>query len=270
MQYSLKLTELAKQHAASYQSNTPFPHIRLDNVFPENVLEDVVAEFPDISSEAWNYKRVDENEIKMASNIEAFWSEKTVEFLRYLNSQEFLRFLTAITGIQNLIPDPDYFGGGLHQIVKGGRLQIHADFNKHPKNNLDRRINVLIYLNKNWQDEWNGALELWDTSMDHCVQKISPLFNRMVIFSTTSNSFHGHPDFLKTPEGVYRRSIALYYYTNGRPEEESNAAHSTLFKQRPVEEKNTRQYLLRLKRIAGLFIPPIFSAIAYKLKNKNK
>lgn len=270
MHNSQRLHELASQYAETYKSNNPFPHIKIDNVFPEEVLNGILEDFPNVDSEAWNYKRVDENEIKMASNLEKFWSDRTVEFFRYLNSQEFLAFLTEMTGIENLIPDPEYFGGGLHQIVKGGMLKVHADFNKHPKNKLDRRINVLVYLNKDWKDEWNGCLELWDTSMQHCVHKISPLFNRMVIFSTTTTSYHGHPDFLKTPEGISRRSIAMYYYTNGRPAEETYDAHSTLFKQRPAEERNSRHYWLRFKRIIGLFIPPIFSAIRYKLAKKDK
>lgn len=263
------LEQLAHEKKSSYTTNNPFPHIVLDSIFKADILESIEKDFSKIdSAKGWNYKKIDENEIKMASNIEAEWPENIKAFLRYLNGQEFVSFVSKISGIDNLIPDPDYIGGGLHQIKKGGLLKIHADFNKHPKTNLDRRINVLIYLNKNWKNEWNGQLELWDTSMEKCVQRILPEFNRMIIFSTTSNSYHGHPTTLKSPEDVNRRSIALYYYTNGRPEEELSESHSTLFKKTQGEEKNYLYYKIKFKKILNLCVPPIVSAIRYKMKKK--
>ncbi|MGZ3918755.1 MAG: 2OG-Fe(II) oxygenase [Bacteroidia bacterium] len=264
------LEQLALENQQRYSDNKPFPHIVLDGIFKAGILENIQQSFSKIDSQGWNYKKVDENEIKMASNIESHWPENIKTFLRYLNSQEFVSFVSTISGINNLIPDPDYIGGGLHQIKKGGLLKIHADFNKHPKTKLDRRINVLIYLNKNWKEEWNGQLELWDSSMQKCVQKILPEFNRVVIFSTTSNSFHGHPTTLKSPEEINRRSIALYYYTNGRPEEEMNESHSTLFKKTGIQEKDHVDYKIKFKKILSLFIPPIFSAIRYKMKKNKK
>jgi hypothetical protein len=266
MYLNKNLEQLSEENALIYQGNDPFPHIVLDSVFKPEILEKINDSISLLESKAWNYKKIDENEIKMASNIEVNWPENIKEFLRYLNSQEFLAFVSKVSGIANLIPDPDYIGGGLHQISKGGLLKVHADFNKNPKNNLDRRINVLIYLNKNWKPEWNGQLELWDTSMQKCVQRILPEFNRMVIFSTTSTSYHGHPAYLKTPEGVLRRSIALYYYTNGRPESEMHQSHSTLFQKRPKEEKNFSYYKIRMKKITELLVPPVVFRIIDRIK----
>ena len=54
-----------------------------------------------------------------------------------------LEFLETLTGIDGLVPDPYFAGGGLHQIVRGGFLKVHADFNWHPKLRLDRRLNML-------------------------------------------------------------------------------------------------------------------------------
>ncbi|MCW3076487.1 MAG: hypothetical protein JWO32_1096 [Bacteroidetes bacterium] len=264
------IKKLALDNKLTYQNNIPFPHIVLDSVFDPKTLTEIHQGFSLIENNGWNYKKVDENEIKMASNIDSFWPDNIQSFLRYLNSQEFVSFVSEISGIPNLIPDPDFIGGGLHQILKGGMLKVHADFNTHPKTKLDRRINVLIYLNKDWKSEWNGQLELWDTGMTKKVQSVLPEFNRMVIFSTTSNSYHGHPTVLKTPEGVSRRSIALYYYTNGRPDEEKNMAHSTLFQKTNEKETNPIIYKLKIKKFLSLFIPPIFSAVIYKIrKNKN-
>ena len=109
------------------------------------------------------------------------------------------------------------------------------DFNKHSKTKLDRRINVLIYLNKSWQEEYGGHLELWDSSMENCGNKILPTYNTMAIFSTTDYSYHGHPDHLNCPEDISRKSLALYYYSDGRPSSELNLdveTHGTIFKAR--------------------------------------
>ena len=136
---------------------------------------------------------------------------------------------------EKLISDPYLSGGGLHEIKKGGLLKVHTDFNKHPTNNFDRRVNVLIYLNKGWKEDYKGCLELWDKEMKNCKQKILPSFNKMVIFSTTDFSNHGHPDPLKCPKELSRKSIALYYFSSGRPEHEIINKHKknrTYFKSR--------------------------------------
>lgn len=126
-------------------------------------------------------------------------------------------------------------GAGLHFTGAGGKLAIHADFNKHFKFKLDRRLNLLVYLNRGWTDENQGWLELWDRDMKSCVQRILPSFNRTVIFSTTDNSFHGQPEPIQGPPDLFRKSIALYYYSNGRPAEEvtSRDPSNTLRQQRP-------------------------------------
>ena len=156
--------------------------------------------------------------------------------MHYLNSEPFLEFLQILTGIQEpLISDPYFVGAGQHEIKKGGLLKVHADFNKHPTLHLDRRINVLVYLNKDWKEEYGGCFELWNEDMSKCGKKILPYFNRIAIFNTTDFSYHGHPDPLNCPEDRSRKSLALYYYSNGRPNHEINLGlenHSTLFKPR--------------------------------------
>ncbi|MEQ8908107.1 MAG: 2OG-Fe(II) oxygenase [Vicingaceae bacterium] len=182
-----------------------------------------------------------------------------------LNSEPFLSFLQTITGIDEpLISDPYFIGGGQHEIKKDGFLKIHADFNKHPKLGLDRRINFLVYLNKDWKEEYGGHFELWDKDMKKCEKKILPVFNRLAMFSTTDFSYHGHPDPLNCPEGRSRKSLALYYYSNGRPKSEINQGlekHTTIFKQRDGAENDRGIDKIPLKRklkqTAKDFIPPI-------------
>lgn len=212
-----------------YLSADPFPHIVLDGLFDDALLERVVAEFPKPDETRW-MAFDSPTEKKLGYYHEHSRISDTVRaFLDAMNGFEMLLFLEALTGMEGLIPDPYFGGGGLHQIEPGGFLKIHADFNVHPKLRLDRRANMLVYLNRGWQEEWGGHLELWNESMTERRQKIAPLFNRTVVFSTTDTSFHGHPHPLTAPPGVTRKSVSLYYYTNGRPEEERSAPHDTLF-----------------------------------------
>lgn len=119
------------------------------------------------------------------------------------HSPKFLRWLTETTGEEGLIPDPYLLGGGLHRIAPGGYLKCHLDFNYHWQMKLCRRLNLLLYLNRDWQ--WNGALRLHG-------QETAPEANTMVVFTTDDESWHGHPEPLESPEGVFRDSLALYYY----------------------------------------------------------
>lgn len=267
------LTEVAKQYQAAYTEAAPFPNIYINDFFNPSMLEEVLAEFPDLSTQ--NAIRYDNpKEKKLNGKGESPFGPATKSFMHFLNSQPFLEFIQGLTGIKEvLIGDPYFIGGGLHEIKKGGLLKIHADFNKHPTTNLDRRVNVLVYLNKDWKEEYGGHFELWDTNMEHCEKKILPLFNTLAIFSTTDFSYHGHPNPLNCPDGRSRKSLALYYYSNGRPQAEINSGledHSTLFKERkgnvedvqaftePKRSSSTRELVKDL-------IPPIFVKAYRKL-----
>ncbi|MDP9192714.1 MAG: 2OG-Fe(II) oxygenase [Acidobacteriota bacterium] len=226
----LKPRDLPSLHE-QYASGDPFPHIAIDGLFDDAALERVLADFPKPDETRW--MRFDSpTERKLGYYHEHSTISPTVRaFLDAMNGFEMLLFLEALTGIDGLIPDPYFGGGGLHQIETGGFLKIHSDFNVHPKLKLDRRVNMLIYLNRDWREEWGGQLELWNASMTERRQKIAPLFNRTVVFSTTDTSFHGHPHPLMAPPGVTRKSVSLYYYTAGRPKEERSAPHDTIFRE---------------------------------------
>jgi Rps23 Pro-64 3,4-dihydroxylase Tpa1-like proline 4-hydroxylase len=212
-----------------YAQADPFPHIVLDRLFDDEVLEAVLRDFPAPSEMQW-MKFDNPLEKKLGYFYERSGVSKTVrDFLNAMNSFEMLLWLEALTGIEGLIPDPYFGGGGLHQIEPGGFLKVHADFNVHPKLKLDRRLNMLIYLNRNWKEEYGGHLELWDRDGKSCRKRILPVFNRTVVFSTTDTSYHGHPHPLASPPGVTRKSVSLYYYTAGRPQAERSAPHDTVF-----------------------------------------
>ena len=257
------LDRLARRLRQQYTTNDPFPHIVIDDFLPEEIAEKLLAAFPSPEQNRWEAFDAD-HEVKLQLSNEERMSPLVRDVLHQFNAAPMIEFLETLTDIDGLIPDPHFMGGGLHQIQPGGFLDIHADFNYHPRLQLDRRLNLLLYLNKDWRDEYNGHLELWDREMTRCVKKIAPLFNRCVVFSTTDFSYHGHPEVLKCPAGTTRKSMALYYYTNGRPDEERSSGHSTLFRTRPnedVKSKSTR--MRRIKRTARRLVPPIlFDALS--------
>ena len=212
-----------------YAAAKPFPHIVIDSLMDDEVLNAVLREFPGPRDTEWRAFN-SPTEKKLGFFHDRSRVSKTIrDFLNEMNSWPMLLWLEALTGIAGLIPDPYFGGGGLHQIEPGGFLKVHTDFNVHPKLKLDRRLNMLIYLNHDWKEEYGGHLELWDADRKTCCERILPVFNRTVIFSTTDTSFHGHPHPLASPPGVTRKSVSLYYYTAGRPAEERSAPHDTMF-----------------------------------------
>lgn len=264
-----KLEFLAQSNAMHYFQGDPFPHIVIDNFLPEQIVRDALAVYPNSKQLRWiDYDRKYERKLafpeaeKLASPIR--------DLLYFLNSAVVLRFLENLTGIRGLIPDPYFLGGGLHQIEPGGYLGVHADFNRYEHLKLDRRLNLLLYLNLDWNEEYGGHLELWDRSMTSCVKKILPIFNRCVVFSTTSDAYHGHPKPLNCPQHRTRKSIATYYYTNGRPNEEIRSGHSTLFQNHPVVDADSLYNRVRRtsRQIIKAFLPPVFSDTFYWLRNR--
>jgi Rps23 Pro-64 3,4-dihydroxylase Tpa1-like proline 4-hydroxylase len=249
-----RMKEVLASTGKNYIEATPFPHIVLDNMFDENLLKEIIQEFPKPTDIEWIQHKTN-REMKLATSRDEHFGPITRIMMYHLNSAPFLNFLSEITGINGLIADSYFDGGGMHQIERGGKLAVHADFNRHSLTKLDRRLNALLYLNPDWKDEYGGDLELWNRDMTACVKKIQPKFNRLVVFSTTDYTYHGHPDALNCPHGVTRKSLALYYFTNGRPDDEISDAHSTLFRARPGE--NLNPLTSQLKNIAKDVLPPV-------------
>ena len=251
-----KLKDVEKfifQNRERFVNANPFPFIIIDDFFSKEFLNEVLNQFPNLAEQKKTTNYDNKNEVKFANNQYKNFPNSIKKLFDFLNSDFFLNFLQRITNIQEkLIPDFELNGGGLHEIKKGGLLKIHSDFNKHPSLDLDRRLNVLIYLNKDWKEEYGGHLEFWDKEMTSCREKVLPIFNKMVIFSTTDNSNHGHPDPLNCPNNMSRKSIATYYYTKGRPINEIDkmfSKNTTYFKDRLGQNNETDQNSGTLKRL---------------------
>ncbi len=229
-----------------YFDQHPYPFAQIDNFLDNDFLDQIYAEFPKLNSSKWiNYKHFNENKFGN-TKIDSF-PPKIKELITYLNSEVFTRKLSEFTGIAGLISDPLLEGGGLHQTPRNGFLNIHADFTAHPHHkSWRRRVNLLIYLNKELQPEWGGELEIWEKDMSKCVHKISPIYNRCVIFNTDSDTYHGHPDPFNCPEGESRKSIALYYFTD---EKEDLKVKGTDYKSRP-QDSSVKRFLVFLDKKA--------------------
>jgi Rps23 Pro-64 3,4-dihydroxylase Tpa1-like proline 4-hydroxylase len=253
---------------AAYSGNKPWPHILIDDFIAPESLERVREEAIAVDRERRYAKFLDR---KTDHNKFAFMPDavgpETSRLINFLNSGAFIGYLEKMTGIPGLLPDPSYFGGGLHKIQAGGFLEVHADFNHLKRYNLERRLNLLLYLNKDWSPAYQGDLELWDRASMAKAASVAPLFNRCVVFSTTSESLHGHPVPLATPPGVERMSIALYYYTNTWVP--SATEHSTLYY---ISRNN--KVRLRVDRILKSFVqditPPIFRKSIRAIKRMAK
>lgn len=228
-----RLSAVARTHRDAYAAADPFPHAVIDGLFDEAVLERVRREFaterPGSILESLPRHVAQKRSVRDDPRNAAL-TPFVRFFLAHLNSIFFLGFLSELSGIPDLISDPYFDGAGLHETLPGGWLDVHADFNFHGASFLDRRLNVLVYLNRDWRDDWGGELELWDRDLTRCVRKVAPLFNRTVVFSTTDFSFHGHPTPVRCRPGESRKSLAIYYFTTGRPEAERTERHSTIWR----------------------------------------
>lgn len=219
--------------ASQYRQNKPCPHILLEDFLDPGIAAKLAKEFPVSASAAWTqYKHANENKLGMPKR-ELF--PPTIGALTdELNSPKFVSWISELTGIPNLMADPMLEGGGLHQSGPGGYLNVHTDFSMHHfHTHWHRRVNFILYLNPGWQEEWGGAIELWERKMARCGAKYAPLLNRALIFTTDERSLHGFPDPLTCPEGESRKSLALYYYTL-EPDKKIHG-HSTDYFARPQD-----------------------------------
>lgn len=221
--------QLALEKAAEYRANLPFPHIVLDNFLPENLARRLSAAFPAPDDIQW-VERDNANNRRRYQHDETLVPAVLREMLREMNSRQFMLFIETLTGIESLLPDPYFIGGGVHLSGTGDFLKIHADFNWHHKLQAYRRVNALLYFSDDWQPEWRGAIEFWDREMTQPVASALPIFNRLVVFSTGEHSNHGQREPNACPEGVYRKVLNLYYYTSRREDGDMNEPHFTLYK----------------------------------------
>lgn len=218
------------------QSAPSFPHFFLDNFLEETFANAVHDSFPSYSEAeklGRTFKAVNEKKKIQISDSNKF-PPAILKLHKLLAEKEFVEMVSEVMGIKNLIADPTMLGGGIHETNSGGHLDVHVDFNYNEELDLHRRVNILIYFNKDWPEEYGGILDLWDRNVRNCIGRYAPIFNRAVGFTTNEISWHGVTP-LTCPEDRLRKSFAVYYYTKEAPEGWDGAVHSTIFKARPSE-----------------------------------
>jgi Rps23 Pro-64 3,4-dihydroxylase Tpa1-like proline 4-hydroxylase len=226
----------------------PFYYQVIDNFFNKEQAKTISQEFPEYNSDIWYCYNNPLEHKKTCNNWYQFGPE-TYKTLTMLNSKEFIKQLQKITGISKLYPDIGLHGGGLHIHGTGGKLNIHLDYSIHPKLKLQRKLNLIIYLEEDWNPKWGGNLEFWShdkekNKPDKRYVKVDNVFNRAILFDTTQNSWHGFPDPLTCPEGRYRKSLAVYYLTD--PPEGTDPRPRALYA--PTKEQENNPEILKLIR----------------------
>ena len=222
-----RLRQIAQRYTSIYRAADPFPHMAIDGLVPNAILQLVSVELPEEYGKGNGCVRGAQfcisgrkSHVHRRSQIdkERHMKPHTIMLFRALKSNEFRNFLERVSGISPLYSDPLYAGAGAHFAAPGSRLDLHSDFNM--EYGMHRRVNTFLYLNEDWREEYGGHLQLWDRNMTTCVQRILPTWSRFVAFSSTDFTWHGHPDALSCPPNRMRRAIVLYYFGKGRPREE--------------------------------------------------
>lgn len=254
--------EAGRAAAVAYQGRDPYPYGSFDDFLPPEVLDRVLDDLQSLPEAETMFDRPQEK--LKASYLPERLPPYTRNLFYALNSRPFLRFLEEMTGIDGLIPDPYFSGGGVHVVANGGHLDIHADFNHNGKLNLERRLNILIYLNKDWKKDYGGSFEIWNKDMTAQVESFVPLFNRMCCFNTGSDTWHGNPETVNHPDGKPRMSLALYYYTATWTA--TRVSHTTLFKPRPGTQDQVDHQVRRAQFLQEVLPPFVFRRVIHRLQ----
>jgi len=245
----LNITLLRKK----YKKGIPFNHVVIDNFWSKKVAQKIEKEIKDFKFFGTKDISIYDSplEKKITCNHYDKFPKNVYNAFSYLNSQEFVNFVSRITGIKKIITDIGLHGGGLHIHPSGGKLNVHKDYSIHPKLDKERRLNLIIYMTKKWKKEWGGSLELWShdkkkNKPDKLVTKVSNKFNRAILFDTNQNSWHGLPNQIKLPFGVRRQSMAIYYLSE--PRFKTDRRKRALFAPSKQQEGNKKVLNLIKKR----------------------
>jgi len=220
----------------------PYKHLIIDNFLPDDLAIKCLESFPKLDDKTWKHENDKNIEVKSRTTWKSEFDipDNIVDSVRILNSSLVLNSFSEVFGIQRLMSDPYFSGGGLNITQKGGLLDVHIDGNYHDASGLNRRMNALIYLNPGWEEPWGGEFGIYNSNGTQLIKKVEPLFNRLVVFDSHDYSYHGLPDPIKFPDGINRKSIILYYYTKDSRLEDQTLTedpHSALWVKKGIKDK---------------------------------
>lgn len=242
--------------ASTFASNTPYPHVVIDNFFNLEVAASLSAQFPQVNENWYRYWNPIEKKFAL-NNFENSPAYK--QLFATLQSEEFVALMKKVTGITNLENDPHLHGAGVHYHPKGGKLDMHLDYSIHPVSGKERRVNLIIYMNPGWHESYGGDLQLWDRDFTQPVKRVYPFFNRACIFQTSDISWHGMPQPLNCPDDRGRRSIAIYYVSD--PSNNPHVRYKAQFRSLPDQPTPAALHRLYELRVKGIITPQILSEV---------
>ena len=231
---------IALELRENYSKKRPFPHIMIPGFLPHDLVFDIADAFPDNFNAGWTIHSNDHADRKFLGD-ETKVDPLFRAFMQATASRRFLLFLETLTGIEGLIPDPYYIGGGAMTAGHGDKLDMHVDFNWHYKLRAHRRCNALFYLAPDWNPAWGGELRLQGRDDNNRVDYL-PLFNRLIVFNTTEESWHGQPTPISCPDGVLRRVFSAFYYTTASPAQMADPHLTRYHETTPYTEKPLKEY----------------------------
>lgn len=261
---------IGESMAGDYCFAEPFPHVVLDNFFPDEVIQMALENFPSDALQSDRVFEVGYAGLHKRQVLPGECNASARAIFHLFNSQPMLQFLEGLSSISGLVPDPYFVGGGFHETTRGGKLGVHADFRINEQLHLHRRMNVIVYLNPDWDEGYGGQLELWDRKMTVRLKSVMPILNRCVIFNTDADSYHGHPDPLTTPDGIVRRSMALYYYTASKGIYKEVPNNGTMYQARPVDDVSTQNEVrsLRTEQWLRQWVPPALLRYVHAVRRR--
>lgn len=231
-----------------FNNGQPYQHVIINNFFSEEYINTLIDKFPDISNNKWHIYHNPIEKKYALNNFEKY--PEYDELFKTLQTPEFVKLMSEISGINNLENDPYLHGAGLHYHPSGGKLDMHLDYSIHPISGKERCINLIIYLNKDWKEEYNGDIQLWDSEFTYPVKRVYPTYNTALLFRTSDISWHGLPTPINCPDGFGRKSIAIYYVSE--PRENITHRYKASFRplpNQPCDERLKKLYDIRKTRI---------------------
>jgi 2OG-Fe(II) oxygenase superfamily len=260
----IKLPDKISSLASIFRTAKPFPHVIIDNMFSDELLDQVTSEMPSMTGDHWvheNNLQLDKYILRSAVEL----GKSGFQLTALLHSASFLYLLSELSRIWELLPDPYLQGSGYHLMARGAKFDVHVDRNTAYETGLARRLSLIIYLNKNWKPEYGGQLELWNSDATRCEAVVEPIFNRTVIFEIGEGYFHGVPHIVACPKGVSRNCFVVYYHTAGDKERRDAPPHSSIYAPSFYRRDGTA-----VRKIIKELAPPILLRTLQKVRNKRK
>ncbi len=259
----LRLPASVEQLRSSYQAARPFPHLIIDDLLSDRLLDALVVEMGKMTSHQWIKNNIDPRESTARMRSGADLGPAGIELTSIVHSAAFLYLLSEISGLWQLLPDPYLQGAGYAQMRRGDHFQIHSDRSVAYNTGLTRRLAMIIFLNKSWPPEFAGQLELWNDDSTRCEVSIEPKFNRTVLFEVANPNFHGVPAPLACPSDRLRQSFILYYHTADLHSDSNVRPHSSIF-----APQFSRKVSSSLRAVVRDITPPLIRRAIMKLLNR--